>query len=155
METVALYLVACHAERRRKLSCEGVNAVDRYRPDAEEAEHMVNAVSIKILRHVLETAFPPQASVFDHALPVVGGEAPVLSVHRESVWRSACLRVEVEIMRLMPHVAAVAVHADRYVALEHHASCHGILVSGTHLAVENKLYIVEELYLLPCHGAVG
>jgi hypothetical protein len=90
---------------------------------------VVDAVSVEILMHVLEAAHPPLASVGNHAVPVVRREAPVLSVHGESVWRSARLRVEVEVFGLVPYVAAVAVHADGYVALEDDAASAGILVS--------------------------
>lgn len=129
VEPVALYLFASHGECRLELSEQSAYAVGRYRPDAEEAEYVVDAVSVEVLRHVLEAAHPPLASVGNHAVPVVRWEAPVLSVHRECVWRSTCLRVEVEVFGFVPYVAAVAVHADRNVALEDDAASAGILVS--------------------------
>ena len=148
VETIALYLLARHGERRLELSEQSTYAVGRNSPYAEEAEHMVDAVSVEILSHVLEAAHPPLATVCYHAVPVVCRESPVLSVHRESVWRSTRLRVEVEVFGLVPYVAAVAVHADRNVALEDDAASACIFVSRAHLLVEHELHVVVERHLI-------
>ena len=71
VETIALYLVARHGECRLELSEQSAYAVGRYSPYTEESEHMVDAVSVEILSHVLEAAHPPLASVCNHAVPVV------------------------------------------------------------------------------------
>ncbi len=119
-----------------------MNTRSRNSPDAEETEHMVDAVGIKELRHILESANPPHTAVVDHLLPVVSRESPVLTVDRESIRWSTSLRVKVEILRLMPYITAVAVHADRNVALQDYATSHGIFMSGAHLVVQYKLCII-------------
>ncbi len=132
-----------------------MDAIDGYLPDAEEAQDVVYAVCVEEVLHVLEAACPPGASVLEHLGPVVGGEAPVLSVWREVVRRRACLAVEVEVARLGPYVAAVAVHADGYVALEHHALLAGVVVGRGHLGVEDVLHVVVEGGVLVCLAAGG
>ena len=114
---------------------------------------MVDAVSVEILSHIAESAHPPLASVGKHTVPVVCRESPVLSVGRECVWRSTCLSVKVEVLGFKPYVASCTVYTDRDVALEYHATCHGMLVCGAHLLVEHELQIVEEGEFLVCLGA--
>ena len=80
MQSVALNLLACHGDSRGELSEQSVDARCRDGPDTEEAQHVVYAVGIKEFRHVLESAYPPLASVVNHPLPVVCRESPVLSV---------------------------------------------------------------------------
>ena len=53
-----------------------------------------------------------------------------------------------EVFGFVPYVAAVAVHADRNVALEDDAASAGILVSGAHLLVEHELHVVVECHLI-------
>ena len=81
VQTVGLYLLARHAERRRELSEQSVYGVEGYLPYPEEAQHVVDAVGVEEPCHVGETAYPPLAAVFHHLVPVVGRQAPVLSVH--------------------------------------------------------------------------
>ena len=127
-----------------------MHAFGRNGPDAEEAENVVDAVSVEILLHVLESSFPPFTSVADHPLPVVRWESPVLTVFRERVWRGARLRIEVEIFGFVPHIAAVAVDADGDVAFQNYAASLGILVSRAHLTVEDVLHEIEESHVLVC-----
>ena len=87
-------------------------------PDAEEAEHVVDAVNVEIFGHLAETGLPPCEAVAVHLLPVVGGEAPVLSHHREVIRGSACLAVEIEQTRREPCINAGAGNADGDVALD-------------------------------------
>lgn len=49
VQSVALNLLATHAERRRKLSQKSVNRMHGYLPNAEEAQDMVDAVSVEIV----------------------------------------------------------------------------------------------------------
>ena len=147
VQAIAFNFLSRHSERRGELSEQSVNTGGRYSPYTEETEHVVNAVGIKVFRHVLESSYPPFTSVIYHPLPVVGRESPVLSVYGESVRWSARLRVEVEVLRLMPYVTSVAVHSDRNVALENHTTRHGILMSRTHLSVEHKLHIIVERHV--------
>ena len=117
-------------------------------PYPEETEHVVNAVGIKILLHVLESLHPPLAVVLNYGIPVVGRESPVLSLYRESVWRSPRLSVEVEIVRLLPYIAAVSVYANRDVALENDVLRACILMRFLHLSGEDELHVVVEGSLL-------
>ena len=81
VQAVTLDLTTGHGESWRKLSEQAMHAMHWDFPDTEEAEHVVDAVSIKELRHILEAAGPPLASVLQHLIPVVGRESPVLSVY--------------------------------------------------------------------------
>ena len=153
LKSVAAYLCLGHGQSRRELSEQSMYAVHRNVPYTEETEHVVDAVSIEILGHIAESAHPPLTSVGKHTVPVVCRESPVLSVDRECVWRSTCLSVKVEVVRFEPHVASCTVYTDRDVALEYHATGHGMLVCGAHLLVEHELQIVEEGEFLVCLGA--
>ena len=100
---------------------------------------MVDAVGVEIFAHVLEALYPPLAAVGEHLVPVVGREAPVLSVGAECIgWRTG-LAVHVEVVGLYPCVATVWADTDGNVALEDYMLAAGILVSGFHLLTELKL----------------
>ena len=118
MQAISLDLLACQRKRRRELPQQPVHALDGYFPNAEKAQHVVDTIGIEILRHVLETAHPPNAVVGNHRIPVVGGEAPILAVHREVVGWSTSLAVQVEVLGLHPDIATMAVHANRNVTLQ-------------------------------------
>ena len=148
VQSVALDLLACHAERRLELSEQSVDGILRNLPYTEEAEHMVNAVSIEELSHILEAANPPQTAVLKHFVPVVGRESPVLTVCTERIRWSASLPVEIEVARLSPHVAAIAVDTDRNIALEDNALLTGIVVNFLKLSVQDVLLEVVEAYSL-------
>ncbi len=141
---VGFHFLARHRQRRLELSVETALLRHRNLPDAEESEHVVDAVGVEILRHLAEAAHPPLTAVLHHLVPVVGGEAPVLSVFAEGIGRSACLPVEVEVARLSHHVGSVAVDADGNVALQDDALLACVLVGAVHLLVEVKLHIVPE-----------
>ena len=107
-----MYLVACEGQRLLELSPQPAFLRHGYLPDAEETQHMVNAVGVKVAGHIAEPPFPPMAAVAQHLIPVVGRESPVLSIHGEVIGWGTGLTVEVEVARLLPHVASVAIHAD-------------------------------------------
>nr|GFD58534.1 hypothetical protein [Tanacetum cinerariifolium] len=65
----------------------------RHFPDAEKAQDVVDAQHVKIAGQVAQALLPPGVVVRGHALPVVGGEAPVLAGGREVVGRGAGLLV--------------------------------------------------------------
>ncbi len=125
----------------------------RYLPDTEESQHVVYAVGIEILVHVLEASHPPLAAVLEHGIPVICREAPVLSVDREVIWRCSRLVAAVEVLRFLPHITAVGMHADRYVALQNDALTACILMRRTHLAGEQILYEIVICRLLIYLGA--
>mmetsp|Transcript_64541 Transcript_64541/g.153950 ORF Transcript_64541/g.153950 Transcript_64541/m.153950 type:complete len:238 (-) Transcript_64541:1206-1919(-) len=78
---------------------------------------MVDPVGVEVLLHVMEPPAPPPAPVLVHLIPVVGGEAPVLL----RVARGASVAVQLEQVRLGPHVLGAARDADGEIALECHA----------------------------------
>ena len=96
-------------------------------PDTEETKNMVYAVSCEILCHFAETLLPPLVVVLFHYLPIIGGKAPVLSVHGECVGWCACLTVHVEIIRLNPCLHAVAADADRDITFKDNTFFAGIV----------------------------
>ena len=124
-----------------------MNSVGRDFPYTEEAQHVVNTISIEILRHVLEATYPPATAVFYHLVPVVCRESPVLSVYGEVVWRCSSLSVEVEVTRLLHDVTSVAVNANRNVTLEDNTLLTCIFVCLAHLATEHILHEVIERHL--------
>ena len=152
VQAVTLNLTTGHGDSWRKLSEQAMHAMHRDFPNAEEAEHVVDAVSIKELRHILEAAGPPEAAVLQHLIPVVGRESPVLSVYGEIIRRSTRLTIQVEVLRLHPNIAAVAMHTDRNITLQDDTLRLGMLVCLLHLLVQDKLHEVEELHVLVCLG---
>ena len=58
-QPIGLYLLATHAQRGRELPQQAVYTRHGNFPNAEETQHVVDAIGIKKLRHVLETAHPP------------------------------------------------------------------------------------------------
>ena len=135
VESVGCYLLARHAQRGRKLTAQAVDTANRYFPNAEESQHMVDAVSVEELCHVLETAFPPGASVFQHLVPVVGREPPILSVYGEIIGWRTCLSVHVEVFGFYPNVTTVTTHTNRHVTFEYDALALRIGVRLFHLGV--------------------
>ena len=115
-QSVGFYLLARHTQRRRELTQQAVYTRHGNFPNAEETQHVVDAISIKKLRHVLETAHPPGAIVAQHLVPVVGWETPVLTFNREIVGRSTSLAIKIEVMWFCPNVATISIHANRNVA---------------------------------------
>ena len=115
---------------------------------------MVNAISVEIFAHVLEAANPPLTTIGEHLVPVVGGEAPVLTIGAESIGWSTCLTIHVEVVWLYPCIATIGADADGNVALQNHVLATGILVSCLHLLAEFKLNKHPECSLL-AHSAGG
>ena len=140
---VVAQLVGRIRERGIKDTEQTVKGIHRNLPYTEESEHMVDTVSVEILRHLAETRFPPCEAVFAHLLPVVGREAPVLTEHGEIIRRRTRLAIHVKQARVNPRVGGVARYTDRYVALERHAMLTGITVNLAHLLVKMILDIVH------------
>ena len=113
----------------RGIECPEQSPDARHRnfPDSEKSEDMVYAVGVEISRHIAETRFPPCVAVGAHAVPVVGGKAPVLTQGREWIRRSARAAVEVEEPAVGPRLHAGARDAYGDVALYSHAACVGIV----------------------------
>ena len=78
---------------------------------------MVDAVSVEILGHLLETFHPPFIAILFHYVPIVGGETPVLPVDRKIIGWGTGLSVEIEIIGLCPGFHTVAADADRDISL--------------------------------------
>ena len=66
VEAVACNFLACHAEGWRELAEYAIHGINRNFPNAEEAQHVVDAVGVEILRHLAEALFPPQAAIGYH-----------------------------------------------------------------------------------------
>ena len=106
---------------------------------------MVDTIGVEILRHLTEATYPPLAAVFQHLIPVVGGEAPVLSVSRERIGRSSRLTIQVEILRFNPGFHTITTDANGNVTLQDDTMFTGIVVGSTHLLVEIVLHITPEV----------
>ena len=105
---VALDFLHRHGQRRHELSQQRRRTVDGHLPDAEEAQHVVYSVGVEVFGHLLEAPDPPAIARLMHGLPVVGGEAPVLTVFGEVVGRRAGRTLEVEQLGLRPGLHARA-----------------------------------------------
>ena len=125
-----------------------VELIHRNLPDAEEAEHMVDAVNIEVFSHLAETGFPPGETVAVHLLPVVCGESPVLTEHREIIGGSAGLAIEVEQLRRYPGVDRITGDADGNVALDSHTARVSVIAGSFHLFIEVILNPVHIIYIV-------
>ena len=125
-----------------------MHGMHRNLPDAEEAQDMVNAVGIKVFRHLLEAAHPPGIAILLHDVPVVGRESPVLPIHREVIgWRTG-LSIQVEVVGLRPSLYAVAADTDGDIAFEHYTMLVCIFAGGKQLAMQVELDIEVDARLL-------
>ena len=143
---VVAHLVGSVRHSRIECSQQPVNGVIRNLPNAEEAQDMVDSISIKIFSHLAETVLPPLIAVALHHLPIVGGESPILSHNREVVGRSASRAIHVEQLGIEPSVNARRADADWNVAFQHHMMLVGIVAHFAQLFIEvilNKIYIVD------------
>ena len=95
-----------------------------------------------------QATLPPLVAVLAHALPVVGGESPVLPLCGKGIGRCTGLAVEVEEACVLAGWHTVAADADGDVALEHHAQLARRFVNGLQLAVEQVLHESMEVALL-------
>ena len=135
IKTIRTNLICRHSQRRSKLTQQSVNRIYRNLPDTEETEYMVDTISIKVQRHVLEAANPPLATILQHFMPVVSRESPVLAICREIIRWSTRLSIEIEVLRLHPHITAIAVYTDRNITLQNNTLCLSMLVSRLHLCI--------------------
>ena len=124
-----------------------MHSFHRNLPYSEESQHMIYAVSIKEFVHVLKATYPPLAAIFQHLIPVISGESPILSVHRKVIWWCTCLPVEVEILWFHPHVTSITIDADRDVSLQNDPFLTCIGMYCFHLFIENKLHKIKESHL--------
>ena len=107
-----LDLVRGEWKSRTKVSTKATHIVDRYFPNTEETEDMVDAETVEVFAELTESSLPPCETVALHHLPVVGREAPILPHGGKVVGRSACLLLRVEIRRVGPRVDAGPVDTD-------------------------------------------
>ena len=133
-------LLSRQREGWREMAQETINGIMGNLPDAEEAQYMIDAEGIEILRHVTE-AMPQQTGQV--VRPAVGGESPVLSFMREGIRGRPRLRVEIEEFRILMRLHAVAIDAYGQVALQYHTLLAGIVSSSLQLGMQQILYITH------------
>ena len=143
-EAVALYFLTCHGQGGHELSQQAMHGMHGNFPDTEETEDVVDAIGVEVFRHFAETLHPPCIAVFLHDIPVVGGEAPVLSVDGEIIGWSAGLSVQVEIVGLCPCFYAVAADADRYITFQHDTVGTRVSGSGEQLQMQVELDVIVD-----------
>ena len=90
-------------------------------PNAEEAQDMVDAVGAEIAGHHLQAALPPSITVLGHRFPVVGWEAPVLTLGGEVVGRGTNLHVKVKQVGMRFHIHSRWIHTNGDVAFQKQA----------------------------------
>ena len=133
IKAIRTNLICRHSQCRSKLTQQSVNRIYRNLPDTEETEYVIDTVSIKVQRHVLEAANPPLATILQHFMPVVSRESPVLAICREIIRWSTRLSIEIEVLRLHPHITAITVYTNRNITLQDNTLRHGMLMSRLHL----------------------
>ena len=111
-------------------------------PYPEKAQHMINTISIKIFSHFFETPDPPLAAIFQHGRPVIGGKAPVLSVHGKSIRWCSGLSVHIEIERFHPCFHTVTTDSNRNISLKDNTMMTGIFTGRQQLTVQMELNII-------------
>ena len=148
VDAIALYLLTTQAQGWSKLTLQARLLRNGDFPDAEEAQHMVDTIGIKELCHLAETTYPPRATVLQHLVPVVGGEAPVLAIGRERIGGRTSLTVQVEVLRFYPSLHTIARDANGDVALEDDMMVAGKFVGSMHLLIQIVLNEIPELHLL-------
>ena len=116
-----------------------MNGVGRYLPDAEEAQHVVDAQRVEVLLHVAQSLTEQVVHLL--VFPVIGREAPVLSVHREGIGGRSCLHVEMEELRTGRGFCTLTVHANGQVTLQDDAFLAGIV--GCCLQLEVQVVLDE------------
>ncbi len=119
IESVTSDFLTGHTQGGRELSEESVYTVSRYFPDTEESQYVVDAIGIEVLLHVLEATYPPSAVVLYHFFPVVGGEAPVLSIYGEVIGWCSRLTVKIEVFGFHPYVTSMAVDTDGDISFQY------------------------------------
>ena len=139
-QSESLYLLPAVWQCRVEVPVEPAPLVCGNLPYPEEAEYVVDAERVEVLRHLVQPSLPPGISVFRHFLPVVGGEAPVLSVAAEIVGRGAGRGVEVEQLGVPVCLGAVGAHSDREVSLERDAAAPRVCGLLGELPVELPLH---------------
>ena len=139
-----------HGESRSELSEQSLYTMAWNFPNAEESKDMVDAISCEIFCHLRETTLPPLVAILFHHLPIVGGEAPVLTIGREGIRWCTCLSVHVEIVWLNPGFYRVARDTDGDVTFEHNTFASCIVTCSKELHVKEVLDIIVVSNYFPC-----
>ena len=122
-------------------------------PVALEAAEVVDADDVVELRRSANASDPPLKAVLLHGLVVVEWVAPELTVGAEVVRRHAgdlnghVSLVELEFLRLAPHVGGVHRHIDGDVADDADAETVDVALERTPLPEEEKLNVGEQLHV--------
>ncbi|MPM52674.1 hypothetical protein SDC9_99434 [bioreactor metagenome] len=109
-------------------------------PNAEKAQNMIDAVSIKIIRHFTESIFPPGVALLFYRKPIVSGKSPILPEEGKIIRRRTGLRIHIEKITRCPGIYAVAIDSDRDIALQGNPFLMSILLNFAQLLVEQILY---------------
>ena len=125
-----------------------------HRPVAGKAAEMVDADHVIELACAVDAAYPPAEAVLPHGVPVIQGVAPQLAVGGEVVRRDAGHRlghqllVQLEELRLRPHVGGIQRHIDGQVADDADALLVDIVPQKLPLGEEQELQVGEELHIV-------
>ena len=115
-KTEILNLSYGHRERRREMPHLSKHSILRNLPDAEEAQHMIYADGIEILRHPTEATTEPRRQAL--LIPSICREAPGLPVLREGIRWSPHLTVKVEELRMERCLYTFVIDPDRKIPLD-------------------------------------
>ena len=100
---------------------------------------MVDPYRIEVTLHHGKAVAPPAEALRLHRLPIIGGEAPVLSIGGEEVGRCTCLLIQVEEVWCHPHINAISSHTDRQIPLDQDVVPVGDLRQPAQLVIEEVL----------------
>ena len=94
---------------------QGIHRRAWYLPNTEETEYVIDSHCSEILLHPLQALLPPSASLAHHGIPIVCGEAPVLTLGVSLVGHRSRLHVEIEQRALAPCLNTVGTYSYGYV----------------------------------------
>ena len=110
---------------------------------------MVNADGIEILFHPAQTTSKPVCQTYTFGLafftPVIGGEAPVLSVLGEGIWWSARRTVEIKKFWISCRLHPLAIHANGHIALQYNTLRTSIIGRRLQLPMEVILDVIDDI----------
>ena len=118
-------------------------------PNAEETQYVVDTDGIEILLHPAYPAMEPFYQTrpftihFYPFAPLICGEAPVLAIGREIIWRSTRGCVKTEEIRMGGRLHTMAIDPDGNITLQTYTVLTGIVGGSLQLEVE---MVLDEIY---------
>ena len=105
----------------------------------DSTKYVVDPEGIEIAAQLGKTLLPPLVIGFGHFVPIVGREAPVLTLGSEVIrWRTG-LAIHVVQLGSDPGIRTMAVDTNRNISFQYDTLATGVITSAFELLVEMKL----------------